>query len=63
MIRHVLQTALPLVDIEVLVTEPSVSIAASTAPSTFRHVVIQVDVDSLFVELVCDSIEDLQDLC
>lgn len=59
MVRHVLQATLPVVDIEVGVSKPGVSVCTTTAPCSFRHVVVQVNVDALLVQLVSNGIKDL----
>lgn len=59
MLRHILQTALPVVNVEIGVSKPSVSVSATTAPRAFRHVVVQMNVDALFVQFGGDGIENL----
>jgi hypothetical protein len=46
-ICHVLESALPLVGVEVLVSKPGISVVKGAAPGAFRHVVVEVHVDAL----------------
>jgi hypothetical protein len=50
-VSHELETATPVVDVEVCVAEPGVSITGAAAPFGLGHVVVEMDVDLLLCEL------------
>lgn len=59
MVDHISKTTLPLVDIEVGIAEPRVSIIRGAAPCTLGHVVVKVNIDALLVQLGSNCIKDL----
>jgi hypothetical protein len=60
MVRHVLESALPIVGIEVLVSKPGISVVKGAAPCAFGHVIVEVHVNALIRELCSYGIEHLQ---
>jgi hypothetical protein len=58
-ISHEFETTAPVLDVEVRVAEPGITIIAAAAPFPFGHVVVEMDVDLLLCELGSDGVEDL----
>lgn len=59
MIGHVLQTANPIVNVEVCVSKPGITIVSTAAPFPLRHVIIEVYVDLLLCKLSRNCIKYL----
>jgi hypothetical protein len=58
-ISHEFETASPVADVEVCVSEPGVSVVSAAAPFCFGHVVVEMDVDLLLCEFGSNGIIDL----
>jgi len=56
MFSHVLKASLPFGNIEISVPEPSVAITGRAAPRSFGHVVVEVYIDLLLLELGSNSV-------
>ena len=56
---HIRQSARPVRNTEIGITEPTIAISEGTAPFTFGHMVVKMHVNALLVAFGRDSVEDL----
>lgn len=59
MFSHVLEASLPFGNVKVSITEPRVAVTGRAAPRSLRHVVVEMNIDLLLLELGGDGIVNL----